>query len=166
MAPEVVGNEETSLHVKREIDPQWSRLIGGGAASATAELLTLPIDITKVRLQTQSSSPVFGGKPVVHYNGMLHAAQTVVNYEGLGALWNGATPALLRQVSYTSICMVLYEPLRNAFAAKEARNHNREVPFRSKFLAGGCAGAIGISFANPYVGTFMVVSVNVMTAFA
>ncbi|KAJ8550369.1 hypothetical protein ON010_g10700 [Phytophthora cinnamomi] len=80
---------------------------------------------------------------------MLHAAQTMIKQEGPASLWNGATPALLRQVSYTSICMVLYEPLRNFFGANAAQGANGEVPFINKFLAGGCAGAIGISIANP-----------------
>lgn len=151
MATQARAKEETPLQVKASFEPQWSRLISGGAASATAELLTLPIDITKVRLQTQRSVSTAGGKPATHYNGMLHAVQTIVKHEGPSALWNGATPALLRQVSYTSICMVLYEPLRNTFGANAVHGTNGEVSFIKKFLAGGCAGAIGISIANPYV---------------
>ncbi|KAF4044002.1 Mitochondrial carrier protein [Phytophthora infestans] len=149
MATQAGVKEEAPLQVKKGIEPQWTRFLAGGAASATAELLTLPIDITKVRLQAQRSGPTAGGKPTVHYNGMVHAAQTMIKQEGPGALWNGATPALLRQVSYTSICMVLYEPLRNFFGANAAQGANGEVPFINKFLAGGCAGAIGISIANP-----------------
>lgn len=142
--------EEAPLQIKTAIEPQWTRFLAGGAASATAELLTLPIDITKVRLQAQRSGPsATTGKPAVHYNGMLHAAQTMIKHEGPGALWNGATPALMRQVSYTSICMVLYEPLRNLFGANASHGAHGEVPFINKFLAGGCAGAIGISLANP-----------------
>jgi hypothetical protein len=147
--------KEAPLQVKAEIEPQWSRFLAGGAASATAEMLTLPIDITKVRLQAQRSGPATGGKPAVHYNGMLHAAQTMIKHEGPASLWNGATPALLRQVSYTSICMVLYEPLRNFFGANATQGANGEVPFINKFLAGGFAGAIGISIANPYVRTLL-----------
>ncbi|RAW31853.1 hypothetical protein PC110_g11795 [Phytophthora cactorum] len=129
MATQAGVKEEAPLQVKTVIEPQWTRFLAGGAASATAEVLTLPIDITKVRLQAQRSGPTMGGKPAVHYNGMLHAAQTMIKHEGPGALWNGATPALLRQVSYTSICMVLYEPLRNFFGANAAHGANGEVPF-------------------------------------
>ncbi|CEG43537.1 mitochondrial substrate carrier family protein [Plasmopara halstedii] len=121
MTTKARAKKEDSLQVRARVEPQWSRLLSGGAASATAELLTLPIDITK----------------------------TMIKHEGLSALWNGATPALLRQVSYTSICMVLYEPLRNTFGASVHHCANGEVSFMNKFLAGGCAGAIGISIANP-----------------
>ena len=147
----VVNEEEIPIQMKTTVESQWTRFLAGGVASATAELLTLPIDITKVRLQTQSSGPITGTKSIVRYNGMVHAAQTMIRHEGLGALWNGAMPALLRQVSYTSICMALYEPLRNVFGANAADSSgNGEVPYINKFLAGGCAGAIGISLANPY----------------
>ncbi|CAH0477307.1 unnamed protein product [Peronospora belbahrii] len=150
MATQSSPTEDTPLQMKTKInEPQWTRFLAGGMASATAELLTLPIDITKVRLQAQRSGSTIGGKPVVYYNGMVHAAQTIIKHEGPGALWNGATPALLRQVSYTSICMVLYEPLRNAFGANVAHSINGEVPFINKCFAGGCAGIIGISIANP-----------------
>uniref|UniRef100_A0AAV1VM50 Uncharacterized protein n=1 Tax=Peronospora matthiolae TaxID=2874970 RepID=A0AAV1VM50_9STRA len=146
----VVNEEEVPVQMKPTVESQWTRFLAGGVASATAELLTLPIDITKVRLQTQSSGPITGTKSVVQYNGMVHAAQTMIRHEGFGALWNGAMPALLRQVSYTSICMALYEPLRNVFGANAADSSgNGEVPYVNKFLAGGCAGAIGISLANP-----------------
>ncbi|KAL7678447.1 putative mitochondrial carrier domain protein [Plasmopara halstedii] len=149
MTTKARAKKEDSLQVRARVEPQWSRLLSGGAASATAELLTLPIDITKVRLQSQRSGSASGSKAVTHYTGMLHTIQTMIKHEGLSALWNGATPALLRQVSYTSICMVLYEPLRNTFGASVHHCANGEVSFMNKFLAGGCAGAIGISIANP-----------------
>lgn len=142
-------------------DPQVTRFLAGGLASATAEIFTLPIDCTKVRLQAQRAVAVapalatdVGVVPAPHqkagYTGMLDAVRKIANEEGAGALWKGATPALMRQVSYTSICMVLYEPLRDFFGASSA--DKSEVPFVRRFLAGGFAGAIGISVANPYVG--------------
>lgn len=135
--------EETPLTLA--VEPQWTRFLAGGLASASAEIVTLPIDCTKVRLQAQRAS---AAAPAAHYHGMLDAARKIAGEEGPAALWKGATPALLRQVSYTSICMVLYELFRDLFGAQGSKG---EVPFVNKFLAGGLAGAIGISFANPCV---------------
>lgn len=145
------------LQVASVSEPQYARFFAGGLASATAEIFTLPIDCTKVRLQAQRAVSIpmmtnvgmVTARQEVQYNGMLNAVQTIVKEEGPGALWKGATPALLRQVSYTSICMVLYEPLRDLFGANQA--NKSDVPFVNRFLAGGFAGAIGISIANPYV---------------
>ncbi|KAF1335570.1 hypothetical protein FI667_g1197, partial [Globisporangium splendens] len=154
-AAAVLVQEEPKVQLA---EPQYTRFLAGGLASATAEIFTLPIDCTKVRLQTQRavSMPVLTNVGVVtaaasrdvQYTGMVDVVQRIVKEEGPGALWKGATPALLRQVSYTSICMVLYEPLRDFFGANQQQNKG-EVPFINRFLAGGFAGAIGISLANP-----------------
>lgn len=147
------------LKAHAKIDAQWIRFFAGGLASATAEIITLPIDCTKVRLQAQrtiipvsmisNTGATISALQQQQYTGMIDAATKIVKQEGPTALWKGATPALMRQISYTSICMVLYEPLRDLFGANKGPRH--EVPFINKFLAGGCAGAIGISIANPYV---------------
>lgn len=143
---------QDSLKVQVAIESQWVRFFAGGLASGTAEIFTLPIDCTKVRLQAQRS--VLGGvvgatAAPAQYTGMIDAASKIVKEEGPTALWKGATPALIRQISYTSICMVLYEPIRDLFGANRAGQ--KEVPFFNKFMAGGVSGAIGISLANPYV---------------
>lgn len=145
--------EDLPLKVAPRVDAQWSRFLAGGLASGTAEIFTLPIDCTKVRLQAQRA----GG---AQYSGMLDAVGKIAREEGPTALWKGATPALMRQVSYTSVSMVLYEPFRDYFGASSA-GPSGEVPFVNKFLAGGTAGAIGISFANPCV---RVCSVGIMPA--
>ena len=39
--------------------------------------------------------------------------KTIAAEEGPRALWKGLTPALVRQVCYTGLAMVIYEPIRN-----------------------------------------------------
>jgi hypothetical protein len=146
--------EEMPLKVAPRVDAQWSRFLAGGLASGTAEILTLPIDCTKVRLQAQRAAGA-------QYSGMLDAVGKIAREEGPTALWKGVTPALMRQVSYTSVSMVLYEPFRDYFGASNS-GPNGEVPFANKFLAGGTAGAIGISFANPCVRLLLLAVVAVM----
>ena len=55
-------------------------------------------------------------------------------------------PPLARQVSYTGMSFVLYEPVRNAIAGDVPRN---EIPFYKRVLAGGTAGGISIIMVNP-----------------
>ncbi|KAL1526270.1 hypothetical protein AB1Y20_014989 [Prymnesium parvum] len=66
--------------------------------------------------------------------------------EGLRALWRGITPALVRQISYTSMSFVLYTPVRNALAGDTPAD---QIPFWKRVLAGGSAGAISILTMNP-----------------
>jgi len=71
----------------------------------------------------------------------------VARNEGVGALYNGLTPALLRQASYSSIRMGIYEPVRDLIAGKDVKIE--DIPFWKRAAAGGTAGAIGIAIANP-----------------
>ena len=126
-------------------ESQYVRFLAGAVASSAAEMATLPIDCSKVRLQAQGMGTI--AKGAVQYHGMVDTIQKVVKFEGASALWKGATPAVARQISYSSMCMVMYEPLRNMFM----KNTNGQATFVQKLMAGGIAGGISISIANPYV---------------
>lgn len=70
----------------------------------------------------------------------------VARQEGPKALYKGITPALLRQASYSSIRMGIYEPIRNIISRGKAAD---QISFVERTFAGGTAGAIGILLANP-----------------
>eukprot|EP00591_Stephanopyxis_turris_P005253 CAMPEP_0195521520 /NCGR_PEP_ID=MMETSP0794_2-20130614/18847_1 /TAXON_ID=515487 /ORGANISM="Stephanopyxis turris, Strain CCMP 815" /LENGTH=272 /DNA_ID=CAMNT_0040651095 /DNA_START=200 /DNA_END=1015 /DNA_ORIENTATION=+ len=128
-------------------DSKWIRFLAGALASNSAEIVTLPIDCTKVRLQSQGMMASSSGSAhLVRYDGMLDAMLKISRHEGPSTLWSGLSPALIRQVSYSSLCMVLYEPFRNAIAGS---NPEKDITFLQKLAAGGIAGAISISIANP-----------------
>ena len=63
--------------------------------------------------------------------------------EGTQALWKGLAPALIRQTCYTSLSMVLYQPIRNLVTSD-----TKEVTFLARLFAGGSAGAIAIFVFN------------------
>lgn len=48
-------------------------MLTGGVAASVAEVLTIPLDTAKVRLQVQASGAA-GGK----YNGMFHCIRTMI----------------------------------------------------------------------------------------
>lgn len=128
----------TQADKRHGYDPKWTRFAAGAIASSSAEIFTLPIDCTKVRLQAQGMHGT--GKM---YNGMVDAVFKIVRNEGISALWKGVVPALYRQTSYSSLCMALYEPFRNAIGS------DTEVTYSQKLAAGGLAGALSISIVNP-----------------
>lgn len=69
----------------------------------------------------------------------------ITGEEGVLALWKGVNAAWLREASYTSLRLGLYEPVKVLFGANEAG-----APFYKKFLAGSAAGAIGSVAGNPF----------------
>jgi len=119
------------------------RFLGAGIGAGIAEVMTLPIDIAKVRLQTQL--PQKDGTML--YRGMIQGMGVIGRTEGPSALYKGLTPALMRQVSYTGLSFVLYTPIRNAIAGEGVAKE--DIPFYKRVLSGGLAGGISIVCMNP-----------------
>eukprot|EP00537_Pseudo-nitzschia_pungens_P000955 CAMPEP_0172359262 /NCGR_PEP_ID=MMETSP1060-20121228/3468_1 /TAXON_ID=37318 /ORGANISM="Pseudo-nitzschia pungens, Strain cf. cingulata" /LENGTH=292 /DNA_ID=CAMNT_0013080833 /DNA_START=81 /DNA_END=959 /DNA_ORIENTATION=- len=105
-----------------------------------------PIDVVKTRIQVSSEYSALG---------MGGSVKKVMSDEGFTALWKGVNAAWLREASYTSLRLGLYEPTKILFGANDA-----SAPFYKKFLAGSAAGAIGSLAGNP----FDVLKTKMMTA--
>jgi solute carrier family 25 protein 14/30 len=71
--------------------------------------------------------------------------------EGVTALWKGVNAAWLREASYTSLRLGLYEPTKVLFGAHDPAT----ATFLGKFMAGSAAGALGSLAGNPFDGTYM-----------
>lgn len=88
--------------------------------------------------------------------GMYGTANKVVSEEGVISLWKGVNAAWMREASYTSLRLGLYEPVKIAFGAHDEES----ATFLKKFLAGSAAGALGSIAGNP----FDVLKTKMMTA--
>ena len=137
-----------------------NRLVSSAIGSAVAETLTLPTDVVKTRLQVQIQSSN------MQYKGMFDCGSQIYKYEGFRGLFKGLQPALLRQVNYTGIAFVAFEPIRDTITTYSNRffsqtsdnntattannnNSNSDAGFVTRVLAGGTAGAFGITIMNP-----------------
>lgn len=69
----------------------------------------MPIDVVKVRLQMQ------GADGTRQYSGIFDAAVQTARKEGVGALWKGLPPAIVRQVQRRR---ALEEQARMAFSLR------------------------------------------------
>ena len=111
------------------------RFASSSCAAVVAETATLPTDVAKTRLQVDSAGI---------YRGFVHCIKKTAADDGVGALWKGLAPALIRQVCYSSLSMVLLEPIRDMVVpAGQAPN------FGQRLFAGGTAGALAITVFNP-----------------
>lgn len=133
-----------------------SRIVASILGAAVAEVATLPVDTTRVRLQLQRSSAAAAAQGQahvrVHYRGMIHTATHIARNEGPASLFKGLSPALLRQCSYTSLALLFYEPVLGAIAGAGSASGSAapaDVPFWKRLLAGGIAGGVGIAIMNP-----------------
>ena len=88
-----------------------------------------------------------------HYTSVLDCTSQLVRNEGVMALWKGYTAALARQVSYSSVMMVLYEPIRNLLCCGSISpdpNNTLKPNFLQRLFSGGVAGGVGIAIFNPF----------------
>ena len=113
----------------------------GAFAAMLGDLVTMPIDVTKTRLQLSGE----GGKQL--YKNAFDCAAQTARKEGVGALWKGLEPALWRQASYGSLKYGLYTPIKRAIAGPGGDAEH--LPLTHKILAGALSGSIAQGVANP-----------------
>jgi hypothetical protein len=112
----------------------------GGAAVITVSFIH-PIDVVKTRLQIAGEA----GRETKQYNGVSGVIKTVLADEGASAFYKGIGAAWMREASYTSLRLGLYEPCKTMVGADK-----KGAGILSKFLAGALAGAIGSLAGNPF----------------
>eukprot|EP00041_Stephanoeca_diplocostata_P012772 m.214811 g.214811 ORF g.214811 m.214811 type:complete len:298 (+) comp19081_c0_seq1:153-1046(+) len=114
----------------------------GAIASCLAEMATMPIDVVKTRLQFSGAD----GKKA--YSGAIDCVSKTIKGEGVGALFKGLPPALVRQACYGGLRYGLYAPIRNQIGVSE-NTPKDQIPLYKKFIAGGMSGAIASYICVP-----------------
>lgn len=103
----------------------------GGTAASFAVNFTHPIETVKTRMQVSG-------------DGVVHTVTSTAKNEGVAAFWKGIAFAYGRELSYTSVKLGAYAPVRDALGA------GKESPFYMKFLAGAITGGVGSAIGNPF----------------
>lgn len=116
------------------------RLALGGVAGAIAQTVCQPIETTKVRLQNEASA-----RAAPKYHNFFRGIQVIAREEGARALYKGLSPAIGRELCYSSLRFGLYVPIKTLLG----ENPNEATPFWKKLAAGGLAGGLGSAIANP-----------------
>ena len=124
-------------------DARWQGFACGLAGACSAELVTTPLDLVKTRLQVATEL----GRPPAragYGGGWVAALRAIVRDEGAAELYRGLQPALLRQATYGSLRVGLYEPTKAALAALGAA-----PGLPTKLLAGMCCGGAAAALCCP-----------------
>ncbi|XP_034637340.1 brain mitochondrial carrier protein 1 isoform X1 [Trachemys scripta elegans] len=121
----------------------WKPFVYGGLASLVAEFGTFPVDLTKTRLQVQGQS-VDARFQEIKYRGMFHALFRIYKEEGILALYSGIAPALLRQASYGTIKIGIYQSLKRLFV-----DRLEDETLLINMICGVVSGVISSTLANP-----------------
>jgi len=95
---------------KKKLTP-WQQAISGSTAGVVARLVISPIDVIKIRLQTQANPK----NTVAKYTGVVQAAKRVVAEEGWRALWKGNLSAELLYLTYGGAQFLFYDVAEKNF---------------------------------------------------
>lgn len=123
------------------------KFAAGGLACMLMSAVLNPMDVVKVRLQLQNQLQSLdrGSQP---YRGLSHAALKIAKEEGIArGLWKGITPSMLREASYSSMRIGLYDYFKGVVAP--TGTGKEEFALWQKFVAGCASGMIGSSIATP-----------------
>lgn len=126
------------------IEESLIRMGLAGISSMVACSFTHPIDTIKIRLQKEGEGVSGTHKQKKYYN-ILRGIKVITKEEGFLALYKGLIPSLLREASYSTLRLGLYEPFKELLGGTDPKN----TPIWIKFLSGLLSGSTGALISNP-----------------
>lgn len=111
----------------------------GGASCMTAGFITNPVDVIKIRLQLNADASMNQMKWMQKIK-FITGGNLRFAFQGLG-------PSMLRESTYSTMRMGLYEPIRDTLDNIAGSNGNPSL--LRKIISGALSGMIASSLANP-----------------
>ena len=151
MASATVSEDDTTSPPQNPLKPVVSyyilrELASGGCTNAVASFCLNPMDVTKIRMQTEGA--LDASVPRI-YKTFTGTASLILREEGMLGLWlPGIVPSMMRELSYSSIRMGLYTPIRSFFQSFNS-NKDGDIGLTLKILSGLTTGATGSAIATP-----------------
>eukprot|EP00903_Cladosiphon_okamuranus_P018687 g17200.t1 len=122
-------------------------LAGLGSGVTEAVLVVTPAEVCKIRMQAQFHSMLDPQEMARRkYRNVLQTAAVVVREEGLGALYKGLAPTVLRQGCNQAVNFTCYQMFKTQLSAYLGRD---ELASWQHMLLGGLSGGIGPCVNNP-----------------
>lgn len=112
-------------------------------AASIAEVITIPVDTAKVRLQIQTTPE----GQIPKYRGVVQTVSLIAKEEGVASLFSGLTAALQRQMIFAGLRVGLYTPIRDMVTGPLPEGVNPSLG--QKVIASLISGSIAITIANP-----------------
>lgn len=134
-----IKSSSQDISPKREEQVLAKAILAGFVCAFVAGGLN-PFDVAKIRLQNQ----------IQHrnqYAGLAGSLRRIVKEEGFMGLAKGLEPSMIREITYSSIRIGSYEPVRRILS------HDIDDPTNTtpmvKFFSALIVGAVGSAIANP-----------------
>ncbi|KAH3902523.1 probable Succinate/fumarate mitochondrial transporter [Saccharomycodes ludwigii] len=118
-------------------------IAGVGAGITEAVIIVNPMEVVKIRLQSQKRAVTAGAEP--KYKNAIQACYTIVKEEGFGALYRGVSLTAARQATNQGANFTVYSKLKEALQDYHGSAEN--LPSWQTSFIGLISGAIG-PFSN------------------
>lgn len=111
------GQNQASLVIPQlQVFATLKKMAAAGTAASVAEVVSIPMDTTKVRLQLQGEAVnTRAASEGPKYRGMTHAIFTIVKEEGVRSLFRGLNAGIQRQICFCGIRIGLYDTVRKFY---------------------------------------------------
>jgi len=111
--------------------PNYAKFAMGGLAGMGATLFVQPLDLVKNRMQLSGE-----GGTAKMYKNSFDAITSIIRNEGVVGIYSGLSAGLLRQATYTTSRMGIYQSLLDNFS----ENNTKQLGFFSKAAIGVFSG--------------------------
>lgn len=126
-----------------------NEILCAGLSSILAVSIVHPFDVVKTRFQLSGKNNIRNYKEL----GLSKSIMLIYREEGIFSFWKGIKAAWMRESTYTSLRLGLYDPIKRVMGI------TNQSSFIMKFTAGSLAGTIGSLVGNP----FDVIKIKMMT---
>jgi hypothetical protein len=139
----------TTTSVGLATEKQWHLFAWGGLATVCGEIVTLPIDVIKVRMQVQTMAYDHLTFKKNAIGSMSKTGLQIFWSEGVQAFYAGLSPAIVRQLFYGGLRTGFYEPIKQALNGFKKETVEEKISFINKVIAGALAGAVSAGICTP-----------------
>jgi len=127
-----------SQNSKTVVVPNYAKFAMGGMSGMSATLFVQPLDLVKNRMQLSGE----GGSAKLYKNSF-DAVTSIVRNEGITGIYAGLSAGLLRQATYTTARMGIYQSLLDKFSDNNAISLGFFKKAAIGIFSGGVAAFIG-----------------------
>ena len=160
MAIRFLSFEQYKEGLGRVMGSGSSTVFLAGLASGLTEavLVVTPAEVCKIRMQGQYHSMMDPSQMKNRkYTNVLQTAATIVREEGVGALYKGLIPTMLRQGCNQAVNFTAYQWIKRKVLDVQGGS---ELHYWQSLVIGGLSGGMGPIVNNPLGKSFMSFSLN------
>lgn len=114
----------------------------GFTAGGTAQLIAVPFDVIKIRMQSDGRLVAQGKLAAPRYTGVGHALSTIGRSEGIAGLWSGAKPAVARAALVNLGELATYDTAKQAILRTEITGGDNVACHTLSAIASGFFAAL------------------------